>query len=188
MIKTSDFKKGLRFELEGAPWQIMDISIHNPTARGAGTLVKTKVRNLLTDQVLQKTFKAGEMFQVPDLKKTEVRFLYDQGDEIVVMDEETYEQHHIAHEKVADYLPWLNDTVIVSLLWYNGEIIQIELPDSVEIEVSAIEGGAKGDTASGKVLSKAELVNGVQLQVPSFIKEGSRIRVNPNTGEYLSRA
>jgi elongation factor P len=74
------------------------------------------------------------------------------------------------------------------LLWYNGEIIQIELPDSVEIEVSAIEGGAKGDTASGKVLSKAELVNGVQLQVPSFIKEGSRIRVNPNTGEYLSRA
>ena len=187
MISTNDFKKGFRFESEGAPWQTMEVTVHNPSARGAATLVKVKARNLLTGQVLQKTFKAGEMFEEPDLNRTEVSFLYSQGDEVVVMDEESYEQYSIPMEKVESTVVWMTDGFKFQLLWYKGEIIQIELPDSVEVVVSTVEGGAKGDTASGKVLSKAVLENGVEIQVPIYVKEDSKIRVNPSTGGFLSR-
>ncbi|PIE03301.1 MAG: elongation factor P [Acidobacteria bacterium] len=188
MISISDFKKGVRFESDGAPWQTMELTVHNPSARGAATLVKVKARNLLTGQVLLKTFKSGEMFEEPELKKTEVSFLYDQGDEIVVMDEENYDQYHIPKDKVETALPWMSDGFLFSLLWYKGEIIQIDLPDSIEVQVSTVEGGAKGDTASGKVLSKAILENGLEIQVPTYVKESSRIKVNPNTRTFLSRA
>ena len=187
MISTNDFKKGLRFEHEGAPWQTMEITVHNPSARGAATLVKVKSRNLLTGQVLLKTFKAGEVFEEPDLVKSEVSFLFDQGDEIVVMDEQTYEQYTLEKDKVGDKVIWMSDGLKFQLLWYKGEVIQIELPDSVEVTVSSIEGGAKGDTASGRVLSKAVLENGFEIQIPTYVKEGARIKVNPVLGSFISR-
>lgn len=188
MISTNDFKKGLRFEHEGAPWQTMEVTVHNPSARGAATLVKVKARNLLTDQVLLKTFKSGEMFEEPDLSRSDVSYLYDQGEDFVVMDEETYEQYNIPKEKFGEGSVWLEDGLKLGLLWYQGEVIQIDFPDSLEVTVSTVEGGAKGDTASGKVMSKATLENGFLLQVPTYVKEGSRIKVNPSTGLFLSRA
>lgn len=188
MIHTSDFKKGVRFELERAPWQVMELSVHNPSARGAATLVKVKARNLKTGQVLQKTFKAGEVFEEPDLVRLKVQFLYEEGIDLVFMDQESYEQYHLAKEHLGAALPWMRDGFELHLLQYNGEIINIELPQSVEETVSMVEAGAKGDTASGKVKSRAVLANGVELQVPAFIREGTVVCVDPSTNAYLGRA
>lgn len=187
MLSTNDFKKGVRFEMDDAPWHIMEMSVHNPSARGAATLVKVKVRNMVTGQVLQKTFKSGEMFQVPDLERNKVQFLYPDGDDLIFMDQETYEQYPVAKDVVGESAIWLDDGMELAVLRYNGQVINVELPQSVEVAVSTVEGGARGDTASGKVTSKAELENGVTLQVPTFIKEGNVIKVDPSTNTYLSR-
>ena len=187
MISTTDFKKGVRFEHENAPWQVMEHSVHNPSARGAATLVKVKARNLVTNQVLQKTFKSGEMFQEPDLQKLKVQYLYEEGQDLVFMDQESYEQYQVAKETMGERAVWMADGFELSLLQYNGRIINLELPQSVIAKVATVEGGARGDTASGKVTSRAELENGVVLQVPTFIKEGSSIKVDPSTNTYLSR-
>jgi elongation factor P len=187
MISTNDFKKGLRYEHENAPWQIMEHTVHNPSARGAATLVKVKARNMVTGQVLQKTFKSGDMFNEPDLEKLTVQYLYDEADDVVFMDQETYEQHNVANEKLGDAKAWLSEGFELQLLKYNGEIINIELPQSVEATISSIEMGAKGDTATGKVLSRAVLDNDVTVMVPAYLKEGARVKVDPSTNEFLSR-
>lgn len=187
MISTNDFKKGLRYEHEGAPWQIMEHTVHNPSARGAATLVKVKARNLVTNQVLQKTFKSGEMFDEPDLNKLEVQFLYEEGDDLVFMDRETYEQYNVGKNQFGESLPWMTDGFELDLLQYNGEIISIDLPKSVIVTITSVEQGAKGDTASGKVMSRGILENGIELMVPTFIKEGSKIKVDPANNSYLGR-
>ncbi|MDJ0837622.1 MAG: elongation factor P [Acidobacteriota bacterium] len=187
MISTNDFKKGVRYELEGAPWQVMEVSVHNPSARGAATLVKAKSRNLKTGQVLLKTFKAGEMLNEPDLNRMTVQYLYDEGEDLVFMDKDTYEQYNVRAELIGDARPWLNEEIELMLLQYNGEVINAELPQSVIATVSTVEAGAKGDTASGKVLAKAVLDNGVTIAVPTFIKEGQKIKVDPGTNSYLGR-
>lgn len=187
MISTSDFKKGARFEHEGAPWQVMEVSVHSPSARGAATLVKAKSRNLKTGQVLLKTFKSGELFQVPDLTKNQVQFLYDQGDDVVFMDQETYDQYALPKSSLEDALPWLAEGVEIQLLRYNGEVINLELPQSLEMKVTTVESGARGDTASGKVQSKVILENGVTIMAPTYVKEGSMIKVDPSEGVFLGR-
>ena len=188
MISTSDFKKGVRFEHDGGPWQVMEHSVHNPSARGAATLVKVKARNLATGQVLQKTFKSGEMFREPDLERFNVQFLYDEGDGAVFMNKDTFDQYNVPYETLgASVRAWLNDEPALSLLQYNGNIISVELPQSVIATVTTVEAGARGDTASGKVTAKAVLENGVEIAVPTFIKEGQRVKVDPETNTYLSR-
>ena len=187
MISTSDFKNGFRYEDEGAPFQVMEFTVHNPSARGAATLVKAKVRNLITGQVLQKTYKSGELFEEPDLSVRQASYLYAEGSDFIFMDGETYEQYVVPGTVIGDLEPWLQDGFEVKLMSYNGVFIQVEPPQSVVVTVDYVEPAAKGDTASGKVLSKARLTNGVNLQVPAFIKEGSEIKVDPSTGEYLGR-
>lgn len=187
MISTNDFKKGTRFEQDRAPWQVMEVSVHNPSARGAATLVKAKARNLKTGQVLQKTFKAGEMLGEPDLDKLKVQFLYAEGEDFVFMDQETYEQHNLAKESMGNAGAWMDDGFELELLRYNGEIISVEMPQSVMVKMRSVEQGAKGDTASGKVLSRGVLENGIEIMVPTFIKEGSMVKVDPSNNTYLSR-
>ena len=188
MITTSDFKKGSRFELDGAPWQILDVTVHNPSARGSATLVKVKVRNLMTDQVLQKSFKSGESFEEPDLSRIQVQYLYEEGSDIVFMENETYEQFNIPKSKIESAIPWLSDGFELQLLKYSEEIINIELPPAITVAVRTVEAGEKGDTASGKVLSRAILENGISLMVPTYVKEGSQIKVDPSSCTFLSRA
>lgn len=189
MISTSDFKKGMRFEEEDAPWQVMEVTVHNPSARGAATLVKVKARNLKSGQVLQKTYKAGETFNEPDLEKLKVQFLYEEGDDLVFMDQETYEQHHLPKVQIGEEgLPWMTDGFELELLRYNLEVISVEWPQSVVAAMRSVEQGAKGDTASGKVLSRGILENGIEIMVPTFIKEGSQVKVDPSSNAYLGRA
>ena len=187
MISTSDFKKGLRYEEEGSPWQVMEHSVHNPSARGAATLVKVKARNLVTGQVLQKSYKSGQMFNEPDLSKLKVQFLYPEGDDMIFMDNESYEQYNVPKESLGDSTVWITEGFELELLRYNGNIINVELPQSVVATISSVEAGARGDTASGKVTARAQLDNGVYIQVPTFVKEGGRIKVDPSTNTYLSR-
>lgn len=188
MISTSDFKKGARYEEEGVPYQVLEFTVHNPSARGAATLVKAKVRNLVTRQVLQKTYKSGDQFALPDLVTRTVQFLYKEGEDYVFMDQENYEQYAVGDQVVGDMVPWLSDGFEVKLMSFNGDFIHLEPPSSVLVKVSYVEPAAKGDTASGKVLAKARLENGVELQVPAFVKEGSEIKVDPSNNEYLGRA
>lgn len=189
MISTSDFKKGTRFEQDETPWQVMEVTVHNPSARGAATLVKVKARNLKTGQVLQKTFKSGENFNEPNLEKLKVQFLYEEGEDLVFMDQETYEQHHLPKTQIGEEgLPWMTDGFELELLRYNLEIINVEWPQSVVATMRSVEQGAKGDTASGKVLSRGVLENGIEIMVPTFIKEGSQVKVDPSGNTYLSRA
>lgn len=187
LISTSDFKKALRYEEDGAPWQVIEHTVHNPSARGAATLVKVKARNLMTGQVLQKTYKSGEMFNEPDLEKMTATYLYDEGDDLVFMEQTNYEQYNVPRKMLDGADVWMTDGFELELLKYNGNIINIELPQSVVVTVSTVEAGAKGDTASGKVLARAELENGVMVMVPTFIKEGSQIKVDPNDNSYLGR-
>ncbi len=187
MISTNDFKKGARFEQEGAPWQVMEHSVHNPSARGAATLVKVKARNLVTGQVLQKSFKSGEMFDEPDMAKYKVQFLYEEAGDLVFMDQESYDQYPVGKEILGDAARWLSDGFELELLSYNGQIINVEMPQSIVVTVATVEGGAKGDTASGKVTSRAILENGIEIQVPTFIKDNTQIKVDPSTNTYLGR-
>jgi len=187
LISTTDFKKGARYEQDGAPWQIMEHSVHNPSARGAATLVKVKARNLVTGQVMQKSFKSGDMFQEPDLARLKVQYLYDEGTDLVFMDRETYEQHNVPRETLGDSAVWMSEGFELELLQYNGAIITVDMPQSVMATISIVEAGARGDTASSKVMAKAILDNGLTIQVPSFVKEGTRIKVDPSTNTYLSR-
>lgn len=187
MISTSDFKKGVRYEQDGAPWQVMEFSVHNPTARGGTTLIKAKVRNLKTGQVMQKTYKTGELFQEPDLVKRAVQYLYHEGEGAVFMDKETYDQFTVENKMLEDAEPWLNEELELELLQYNGQVINVELPQYLSAVVQTVEAGAKGDTASGKVTARAFLENGVQINVPTFIKEGQRIKLDPTTKTYHSR-
>ena len=188
MISTSDFKKGLRFEQEGIPWQVLEHSVHNPSARGAATLVKVKARNLISGQVLQKTFKSGDMFEEPDLTRLKVQYLYEDGDDFIFMDQDSYEQHALAKEKLGNAAVWLQDGFELELFQFNGAIINFEMPQSLLVKVDIVEAGAKGDTASGKVLARAQLENGLTIMVPTFVKEGSQIKVDPTSNTYLSRA
>ncbi len=187
MISTNDFKKGLRIEMEGAPWHIIEHSVHNPSARGAATLVKVKARNLVTGQVLQKSFKAGEMFEEPDLNRLRVTYLYNEGENMIFMDQASYEQHAVPATALGEAAIWMTDGFELELLQYNGAIINVDLPQHVIAVVSSVEAGARGDTASGKVTAKAYLENGLAIQVPTFIKEGTRIKVDPSTNTYISR-
>lgn len=187
MITTNDLKKGARFEHEGAPWHVMEVSVHNPSARGAATLVKVKSRNLKTGQVLLKTFKSGEMLALPNLEKMTVQYLYPEGDDLVFMDQETYEQYNLPSTLLGEDAPWMTDGFELELLRYNGEVISYELPSSLVVTIRSVEQGAKGDTASGKVLSRGVLENGIEIMVPTFVKEGSQIKVDPTTNTYLGR-
>lgn len=187
MISTSDFKKALRYEEDGAPWQVIEHTVHNPSARGAATLVKVKARNLMTGQVLLKTYKSGDMFNEPDLEKMKVTYLYDEGDDLVFMDQATYEQYNVPRAMLDGGDVWMTDGFELELLKYNGNIINVDLPQSVVVTVSTVESGARGDTASGKVLARAELENGVVVMVPTFIKEGSSIKIDPRDNSYLGR-
>ncbi len=188
MISTSDFKKGMRYEDEGVPFQVMEFTVHNPSARGAATLVKAKVRNLISGQVLQRTYKSGDMFTQPDLSVRQVQFLYPDGSDFVFMDQETYEQYSVSPAIIGSLTDWLSDGFEAKLMSFNGQFIQVEPPTSLVVAVSYVEPAAKGDTASGKVMAKARLANGIEMLVPAFIKEGSEIKVDPSTNEYLGRA
>ena len=191
MITTSDFKKGLRIELDGAPWTIVTTHTQTPSARGAATLVKARIKNVLTGQVADKTFRAGEKFTEPDLMFAPAQFLYDQREESErlyhFMDSKTYEQFELRTSDLGDTTNYLIEGIEVRAVVYNGNVVGIELPQFVELDVDTVDPGSKGDTASGAVLTTAHITNGLTVQVPLYVKGGDTIRVDTTTGAFKDR-
>jgi elongation factor P len=188
MLTTGDFKRGLRVLLDGAPYTIEDFSVQTPSARGAATLFRARFRNMISGQVLDRTFEAGEKFEEPDVKLSQVQFLYTDGESCHFMDTQTYEQFTLSTDTLADAVPWLTEGLQVSAVVFNGRAVGINLPPFVEAEVELVGAGSRQDTASGKNLKEAKLTNGETVRVPLFIEPGERILVDTRTWEFAKRA
>jgi len=184
MYATSDFKKGLKIELDGAPYVIVDFQHVKPGKGGA--FVRTKLKNLLSGRVLDQTFRSGERVKRPDLMEREMQYLYREGDRFCMMDNETYEQFMLTAEQVGDGLLYLTENLDVKVLFFNQQPVALEVPTFVELAVTQAEPGLRGDTATGGT-KPATLESGVTIQVPLFINEGDRVKVDTRTGSYIER-
>jgi elongation factor P len=188
LIEAIEIKRKMFFEFEGAPYHCIDVDVSKPTARGGQTLVRIKMRNLLTRAVFDKTFKAGEKFKEPDLANVDATFLYSGGDGYHFMDQETFETVTLGQAMVGEDRLLLVDNVLVQIQKYNGNAIGLQFPPHVELTVTSSEPGARGDTASGSVTKVATLETGLQIRVPLFIKDGEKVKVHSETREFAGRA
>jgi elongation factor P len=185
MYSTADFKKGLKIEIDGTPYVIVDF-LHVKPGKG-GAFVRTKIKNLMTGKVLDQTFRSGEKLKRPDLVEREMQFLYREGDNFFLMDNETYEQFALTAEQLGDVVLYLIENLDLKVLFFNQQPVTAELPNFVELTVTQAEPGVKGDTASGGS-KPATLESGAVIQVPLFINEGDRVKVDTRTGTYIERA
>ena len=188
LLEAIEIKRKMYFEFENAPYHCLEVEISKPTARGGQTLVRLKMRNLLTRAVFDKTFKAGDKFREPDLEVIGASFLYSGGDGYHFMDQDTYETLTLSEDVVRDDRDLLADNVLVQIQKYNGNPIGIQLPPHVELRVATTEPGVRGDTASGGVTKVAVLETGLEIRVPLFIKEGEKVKVHTETREFAGRA
>ena len=184
MYSTTDFRKGLKIEIDGTPFEIVEFQHFKPGKGGA--MVRTKLRNILTGRMQDNTFRSGEKVERPDLVTTEMQFLYREGSELVFMDLSSYEQLHIAEDVVGIKGSYLKDSQIVQVLLYQGKPLDIELPVSLVLEVTDTEPGAKGDTVSN-VTKAATLETGAVVQVPIFVNIGDKVKIDTRSNEYLGR-
>lgn len=188
LIDAIDIKRKMYFELENTPYYCLDVDVSTPTARGGQTLVRLKMRNLLTRAVFDKTFKAGEKFKEPDLETVEASYLYSDADASYFMDQETFDQIALTPEKLGDALQFLTEGVIIKIDKFNGNPIGLQLPEKVELAVAYTEPGARGNTASGAVTKNARLETGLEIKVPFFVEEGEKVKVYTETREFAGRA
>jgi len=188
LIEAIDIKRKMFFEYEGAPYHCLDVDISKPTARGGQTLVRIKMRNLLSHAVFDRTFKAGDKFPEPDLVTVPASYLYADATGFHFMDQETFETITLSADVVGDDRLLLVDNVVVQIQKFNGNAIGLEFPPHVELTVTHTEPGVRGDTASGGVTKPAVLETGLEIRVPLFIKEGERVKVHSETREFAGRA
>ncbi len=185
MIDTSEMGNGSVFEFEGAVYQIIWFQHHKPGKGGA--MLRVKMRNVRTGSSVERTFKSGERFQDLSLSRQPRQYLYKEGDMYVFMNNETFDQMNVPAEKLGESAKFLIDNMEVQALYLEEEFLGIELPTSVTLKVSSTVPGVKGDSVSNMV-KPATLENGIEINVPLFIKEGESIRVDTRTSEYLERA
>ena len=188
LIEAIDIKRKMFFEFENAPYHCIDVDISKPTARGGQTLVRVKMRNLLTRAVFDKTFKAGEKFAEPDLDTIDASFMYADSAGFHFMDQDSFETLTLTDDRVGDDRDLLVDNLVVQVQKYNGNPIGLQFPPHVELTVTSTEPGVRGDTASGGVTKPATLQTGLEIRVPLFIKEGDRVKVHTETREFAGRA
>ena len=175
-------------EFERTPYHCLDVDVSKPTARGGQTLVRIKMRNLLTRAVFDRTFKAGDAFDEPDLVTVPASFLYADAAGYHFMDQESFETVTLTPEVIGDDRLLLVDNVPVQIQKFNGRPIGLQFPPHVELTVTSTEPGVRGDTASGGVTKNATLETGLEIRVPLFIKEGEKVKVHTETREFAGRA
>ena len=188
LIEALEIKRKMYFEFEGAPYHCIDVEVSRPTARGGQTLVRIKMRNLLTRAVFDKTFKAGEKFGEPDLEMVDAMFQYADSAGYHFMDQDTFDTMTLSGDVVGDDRLLLVDNVLVQVQKYNGSPIGLQFPPHIELTVTSCEPGVRGDTASGGVTKAATLETGLEIRVPLFIKEGEKVKVHTETREFAGRA
>lgn len=187
MFTTSDFKKGLVIQLEGAPCIITDVTTQSPTARGANTMVKTRYRNLITGQVFDKTFRSGDKVDEADFERHKGQFLYADGGRGVFMDLENYEQFEMEEENFEPLSMYLLDGAEVVLGLFEGRMVNVDLPLSVELTVTETAPVLKNATATAET-KDAILETGLKIKVPPYLESGEKVKVDTRDGRFLSRA
>jgi len=188
LIDAINIKRRTLFEHENAPFSCLEAEISTPTARGGQTLVRLKVRNLLTGAVLDKTFKAGEKFREPDMQLVPVSYLYSDGDGSYFLDQDNFETLNLPATVIGDALDLLVEGTLIHAHKYNGNPIGLQLPMFVELEVAETEPGVRGDTDSGGGTKIAKLETGLEIRVPLFIKQGEKVKIATETREFSGRA
>jgi elongation factor P len=188
LLNANEIKRKSFFEFENAPYVCLDVEINTPTARGGQTLVRLKMRNLITRAVFDKTFKASDKFKEPDLDMTPASYLYSDGDGYHFMDQESYETVTLQPDMIGDATDFLVEGSIIQLHKFNGNPIGLQLPPHVELEVTYTEPAVRGDTSSGTVTKAATLETGIEIRVPLFIKQGEKVKVATETREFAGRA
>ena len=184
MYSTSEFRRGLKIEIDGTPFEIVEFQHFKPGKGGA--MIRTKLRNILNGKTIDNTFRSGEKVGRPDLEQRDMQYLYREGTDLVFMDMVSYEQLTLAEDVTDGKAYFLKEAQECRVLLYNGKPIDIEIPVSLVLKVTKTEPGAKGDTVSN-VTKSAELETGVVIQVPLFVNEGDSVKVDTRSHEYLGR-
>ena len=187
MFTTNDFKRGLVIQLDGAPCVLVDVSFQSPSARGANTMVKTKYRNLITAQVLERTFRSGDKVDEADFERHKGQFLYSDGGRGIFMDLETYEQFEMEEDAFGSIQPFLLDGTEVQLGIFEDRMVNVDLPMTVELLVTETAPAMKNATATAQT-KEALLETGFKLQVPPYLEAGEKIKVDTRDGRFISRA
>jgi elongation factor P len=188
LIDAIDVKRKTLFEFENIPFCCLEAEVNTPTARGGQTLVRLKMRNLLTNAVFEKTFKASDKFKEPDLQSVPASYLYSDGDGSHFLDQECFETYTLTDAMVGNALDFLVEGALIELRKYNGNPIGLDLPIFVELDVAYTAPGIKGESSSGSVTKSAKLETGLEIRVPLFIKEGEKVKVSTESREFAGRA
>ncbi len=187
MILANDLKRGMVIQLDQSPCLVLDVSFQSPSARGGSTLVKTKYRNLLTGQVLEKPFKAGDRVDEADFERRKGQFLYPAADGGVFMDMENYEQYELGADLFDPIRGYLLEGMEVTMGLFQGQVVSVDPPMSVELEVTETAPSIKNATATAQT-KEAVLETGLRLQVPGYLEAGEKIKVDTRDGRFVSRA
>src|SRR5215813_1233473 len=188
MISTGDFKRGLRILVDGDPWVILDVHVQTPSARGASSLSKLKIRNLRTGQVLDKTFRGGDRVEEPNVELRPVQFLYRDDDGFHFMDTQSYEQFSMTADDLGDLAGYLRDGLEgIRSVVFNERVISIDLPNTVVLRVVETAPSLKGATASAQT-KPGTLETGLVIQLPAYLESGELVQVDTRDGRFVARA
>lgn len=184
-VSTNEFKPGLKLEIDGQPFVIVANEFVKP---GKGQAFnRVKLRNLVSNRTIERTFKSGDKVDQADVLETQRRMLYREPDGVVFMDDDSFEQIKLPAENVGETDKWLLEDQVYDIVFYNGAAIAVSPPTFMELKITECDPGVRGDTASGRVLKPATVETGAKIQVPIFVDEGEVIKVDTRTGEYVSR-
>ena len=184
MYGTSDIRKNLKVKMDNQPWTVVEFLFVKP---GKGTaFTRTKLKNLISGQVIDRNFRSGEKLEPADLQRRKATLMYHDGDDVVFMDSDTYEQFPVPLAVFGDTARWLIDNMEAEVLFYEGRAVTAEIANFVELEVTGCEPAVKGDTATNATKT-ATVSTGAEVQVPLFLAEGEIIKIDTRTGEYLGR-
>ncbi|MEO6026992.1 MAG: elongation factor P [Candidatus Binatia bacterium] len=187
MISTSDFKRNLRIQIDGEPFVILNVHVQSPSARGASSLSKIKVRHLKTGQVFDKTFRGGDKVEEPNVELRPIQFLYRDDDGFHFMDAQSYEQFALTNDDLGDLGGYLKDGMSIRSVLFDGNVISVELPNTVVLQVIDTAPAVKGATAQAQT-KPATLETGLVIQVPSYLESGELVQVDTREARFISRA
>lgn len=188
LIDAIDVKRKMYIESENTPFCCLDVDISSPTARGGQTLVRLKMRNLLTNAVFERTFKASDKFKEPDLQMIQASYLYSDADGSYFLDQDSFETLTLPEDVIGNAMDYLVEGSLIQLQKYNGNPIGLQLPVFVELTVAEAEPAVKGDSASGGTTKPVKMETGLEIRVPLFIKQGERLKVSTEDGTFAGRA
>jgi elongation factor P len=184
-ISTNEFKGGVKVEIDGEPYEIVSNEFVKP---GKGQpFNRVKLKNLLSSRVIERTYKSGDKLDIADIEENKMRMVYKESDGVVFMDDKSYEQINIPFSVIGDKEQWLMEEVLYSVIFYKGSPIEVVPPTFMEMKVVETAPGVRGDTASGRVLKPAITESGSKIQVPIFVEEGDKVKIDTRNGEYVSR-